>query len=130
MMTKHLHRPSFRAFLCPSFRAFLSGRTARIKGRRVTLYQCKECGATIRIVPSQQGFHDFLPALPCIILWFAGMILLGLGVRIPKNAPVIAGAFLLTLLIAYLVYLIVYAIAYRFTRYKVFSDGEEKSPRE
>lgn len=118
MMTKHLHRPSFRAFQF--------GRATRIKGRRVTLYQCKECGATIRIVPSQQEFHDFLPALPGIILVFAETILLGLGVRIPKNA----GAILLTLLIAYLVYLIVYAIAYRFTRYKVFSDGEEKAPKE
>ena len=115
MSTKHVHRPSF----C----SFLGNKRIRIKGRRISIYTCRECGTRLRIVPSQQEFHDFLPAIPILLSLFAGLTLLYLGAKTLKDGLIAVGILLIA-------YLLTYAIAYRFTRFAVVPDGKEEKPEE
>ena len=114
MRTKHVHRPSFYGFL--------GNKQLRIKGRRISIYQCRACGAILRIIPSQQEFHNFLPAIPLILSLFVNLILLYLGAKAPKDALIAVGILLLA-------YFPTYAIAYRFTRFAVVSNVD-KTKRE
>ena len=105
MESEHVHRPTFWDFLWRE-------KHRRVKGRRVSLYRCRECGAEIRIAASQQAFHDFLPGLGIILGLFLALTLLYLHVPVPDGirlAALIAGIVLL--------WLAVYGIAYRFTRF-------------
>ena len=113
MKTKHIHRPSFWGFLF--------GKQIRIKGRRISLYRCNQCGARLRIIPSQQEFYNSLPAIPLILSMFAGLILIYLGARTSKGTLIAAGILLIS-------YFLLYAIAYRFTIFEEFPDGKEKNP--
>ena len=113
MKTKHIHRPSFWGFLF--------GKQVRIKGRRISLYRCRQCGTRLRIIPSQQEFHHFLPAIPLILSLFACLILIYLGARTTKGTLIAAGILLIA-------YFFQYAIAYRFTSFEEFPDGKEKNP--
>ncbi len=105
MHTKHVHRPTFWGFL-------LGEKHGRVKGRRVSLYRCRECGAEIRIAASQQAFHDFLPGLGIILGLFLSLTLLYLDVQLRDGIWLAAGIGLILLL-----WLAVYGIAYRFTRF-------------
>ena len=116
MKTKHVHRPSFWDFLWRE-------KHRRVKGRRVSLYRCRECGAEIRIAASQQAFHDFLPGLGIILGLFLALIMISLRVPTPEGiwlAALIAGIVLL--------WLAVYGIAYRFTRFVPVPPREELRP--
>ena len=113
MKTKHVHRPSFWDFLWRE-------KHRRVKGRRVSLYRCRECGAEIWIAPSQQGFHDFLPGLGIILGLFLSLSLLYLRVQLRDGIPLAAGIGLILLL-----WLAVYGIAYRFTRFVKVLNPEE-----
>ena len=112
MNTKHVHRPSFWDFLWRE-------KHRRIQGRRVSLYRCRECGAEIRIAPSQQAFHDFLPGLGIILGLFLDLIMISLRVPTPEGiwlAALIAGIVLL--------WLAIYGTAYCFTRFVKASPRE------
>ena len=116
MHTKHVHRPTFWGFL-------LGEKHGRVKGRRVSLYRCRDCGAGIRIASSQQAFHDFLPGLGIILGLFLALIMISLRVPTPEGiwlAALIAGIVLL--------WLAVYGIAYRFTRFVPVPPREEVRP--
>ena len=105
MHTKHVHRPTFWGFL-------LGEKHRRIQGRRVSLYRCRERGAEIRIAASQQAFHDFLPGLGIILGLFLALILLYLHVQVRDGIRLAA---LIGLILR--LWLAVYGIAYRFTRF-------------
>lgn len=105
MESKHVHRPSFWDFLWRE-------KHRRIQGRRVSLYRCRECGAEIRIAASQQAFHDFLPGLGIILGLFLSLTLLYLNVQARDGIRLAALIGLILLL-----WLAVYGIAYRFTRF-------------
>ena len=112
MKTKHVHRPSFWDFLWRE-------KHRRVKGRRVSLYRCRECGAEIRIAASQQAFHDFLPGLGIILGLFLALIMISLRVPTPEGiwlAALIAGIVLL--------WLAIYGTAYCFTRFVKASPRE------
>ena len=116
MNTKHVHRPSFWDFLWRE-------KHRRIQGRRASLYRCRECRAEIRIASSQQTFHDFLPGLGIILGLFLDLIMISLRVPTPEGiwlAALIAGIVLL--------WLAVYGIAYRFTRFVPVPPREELRP--
>ena len=113
MKTKHIHRPSFWGFLF--------GKQIWIKGRRISIFRCSQCGARLRIIPSQQEFHHFLPAIPLILSLFACLILIYLGARTTKGTLIAAGILLIA-------YFFQYAIAYRFTSFEEFPDEKEKNP--
>ena len=113
MKAKHIHRPSFWGFLF--------GKQIWIKGHRISLYRCSQCGARLRIIPSQQEFHNFLPAIPLILSLFACLILIYLGARTLKGSLIAAGILLIS-------YFLLYAIAYHFTSFEEYPDGKEKNP--
>lgn len=116
MNTKHVHRPSFWDFLWRE-------KHRRVKGRRVSLYRCRECRAEIRIAASQQAFHDFLPGLGIILGLFLSLTLHYLHVQVREGIPLAAGIGLILLL-----WLAVYGIAYRFTRFVPVPPREELRP--
>lgn len=116
MHTKHVHRPSFWDFLWRE-------KHRRVKGRRVSLYRCRECGAEIRIAASQQAFHDFLPGLGIVLGLFLDLILLYLHVQMRDGTQLAAGIVLVVIL-----WLAVYGVAYRFTRFVKVPPSEEIRP--
>ena len=114
MNSQHVHRPSFLGFMS-------SGKTTRVKGRRINLYRCRECGATLRIVPSQREFHAFLPAIPIILNLFAYLILIYFDAKTLRGWPIALGVLIPA-------YFVVYLLAYRFTIFEKAPAREKSVP--
>lgn len=101
MRTVHEHRPSFWGFLF--------AKTALVNGRRTSLYRCRDCGAPLQVVPSQQKVMNLLPVIPLLLVipvlfWRSSAPSLVIGL-------LSAGAYLLSAVV-------VYFIAYRFARFE------------